>query len=70
MRVPAILAGMRVHPDLTSGPQGRDAGIERLLALGARRVDFGQIGEQSWTVPADPGGNEFCVIRPKAMLIR
>jgi hypothetical protein len=42
----------------------------RLLALGGRRVDIGQTGEESWTVLADPEGNEFCVIRPKETLIR
>ena len=44
--------------------------LERLLALGARRADIGQTGEESWTVLADPEGNEFCVIRPKETLIR
>lgn len=70
MRVPAILASMRVHLDVTSGSLGRAAGIERVLALGARLVDLGQSGKQSWTAPADPEGNEFCVIRSKTMLIR
>jgi hypothetical protein len=59
----------RVHLDLTSSAQDRDQEIERLLALGARRVDIGQTGEESWTVLADPEGNEFCVIRPKETLI-
>jgi hypothetical protein len=43
--------------------------IDRLLALGARRVDIGQTGAESWTVLADPEGNEFCVVRPKDTLI-
>jgi hypothetical protein len=60
----------RVHPDLTSSAQERDQEIERLLALGARRVSIGQTGEESWTVPADPEGNESCVIRPKETLTR
>jgi hypothetical protein len=60
----------RVHLDLTSSAQDRDQEIERLLALGARRVDIGQTGEESWTVLADPEGNEFCVIRPKETLTR
>ena len=47
----------------------RQAEIERLLDLGARRVDVGQTGAESWTVLADPEGNEFCVIRPKKSLI-
>ena len=60
----------RVHLDLTSSAQDRDQEIERLVALGARRVDIGQTGTESWTVLADPEGNEFCVIRPKETLIR
>jgi predicted enzyme related to lactoylglutathione lyase len=60
----------RVHLDLTTNAQDRDQEIERLLALGARRVDIGQTGAESWTVLADPEGNEFCVIRPKETLIR
>jgi predicted enzyme related to lactoylglutathione lyase len=59
----------RVHLDITTEAEDRDAEIDRLLALGARRVDIGQTGEESWTVLADPEGNEFCVIRPKASLI-
>jgi hypothetical protein len=60
----------RLHLDLTTEAGDRDAEIERLLALGASRVDIGQTGEESWTVLADPEGNEFCVIRPKTTLIR
>jgi predicted enzyme related to lactoylglutathione lyase len=59
----------RLHLDLTPGPDGRDAEVERILALGARRVDIGQTGTESWTVLADPEGNEFCVLRPKTTLI-
>jgi len=59
----------RVHLDLTTGSDDRDAEIERLLALGARRVDIGQTGTESWTVLADPEGNEFCVVRPKTTLV-
>jgi predicted enzyme related to lactoylglutathione lyase len=60
----------RVHLDLTSSAADRDQEIGRLLALGARRVDIGQTGAESWTVLADPEGNEFCVVRPKETLIR
>ena len=59
----------RLHLDLTSSAADRDQEIERLLALGARRVDIGQTGTESWTVLADPEGNEFCVVRPKETLI-
>jgi len=37
--------------------------VARLRALGATDVDLGQ-GDVSWTVLADPEGNEFCVLRP------
>jgi len=60
----------RVHLDLTSGAVDRDQEIDRLLALGARRAGIGQTGAESWTVLADPEGNEFCVVRPKETLIR
>ena len=60
----------RVHLDLTSSAEDHDQEIDRLLALGASRVDIGQTGAESWTVLADPEGNEFCVVRPKENLIR
>lgn len=59
----------RLHLDLTTTAEDRDAEIARLLALGARRADVGQSGEESWTVLADPEGNEFCVVRPKRTLV-
>ena len=60
----------RVHLDLTSSATDRDQEIDRLLALGARRAGIGQTGAESWTVLADPEGNEFCVVRPKETLTR
>lgn len=59
----------RLHLDLTTSADDRDAEIERLLGLGARRVDIGQTGEESWDVLADPEGNEFGVVRPKTALV-
>ena len=59
----------RMHLDLTTGAEDRDAEIERLVGLGASKVDIGQTGSESWTVLADPEGNEFCVVRPKRTLI-
>jgi hypothetical protein len=59
------LPAMALRPD----PGEQEAEIERILALGARRVDIGQTGAESWTVLADPEGNEFCVVRPKRTLI-
>ena len=59
----------RLHLDLTSAAADREAEIERILALGARRGDVGQTGNESWTVLVDPEGNEFCVVRPQGTLI-
>jgi predicted enzyme related to lactoylglutathione lyase len=59
----------RVHLDLTASADERDAEISRLIALGAQRVDIGQTGQETWTVLADPEGNEFCVVRPKTTLV-
>jgi predicted enzyme related to lactoylglutathione lyase len=59
----------RLHLDLTPSSGDQAAEVERILALGARRVDIGQTGAESWTVLADPEGNEFCVVRAKATLI-
>jgi predicted enzyme related to lactoylglutathione lyase len=59
----------RIHVDLNPGADDREAEIDRILALGARRVDIGQSGAESWTVLADPEGNEFCVVRPKRDLV-
>ncbi|WP_456824180.1 VOC family protein [Cellulomonas sp. P5_E12] len=53
----------RLHPDLRP-PNGSDQAteLERLLSLGATRVDIGQ-GDVPWHVLADPEGNEFCLLR-------
>lgn len=50
----------RVHMDLR--PTDQAAEVRRLEALGARRVDIGQV-DRTWVVMADPEGNEFCVLR-------
>src|SRR5713226_7295372 len=42
----------RVHLDWV--PDDRDAEVERLVGLGATRVDIGQTGDESWVVLADP----------------
>lgn len=51
----------RLHIDVN--PSGCDQAeeLERLLSLGARRVDVGQ-GDAPWIVLADPEGNEFCLL--------
>jgi hypothetical protein len=52
----------RIHLDVNPTDRDQDAELERLLALGARRVDIGQ-GDVTWHVLADPEGNEFCLLR-------
>lgn len=56
----------RMHVDLSPVDRSQDDEVERLLALGATRAEVGQTGEESWTVLADPEGNEFCVLRSLA----
>ena len=49
----------RLHLDFR--PDDQEAEVERLIGLGARRVQIGQ-GDVSWVVLADPEDNEFCVL--------
>lgn len=52
----------RVHVDLATTSAVHQAElVTRLKELGATPVDLGQ-GDVSWTVMADPEGNEFCVL--------
>lgn len=50
----------RIHFDFT--PDDQQAEVDRMLGLGARRVDVGQSEQDSWVVLADPEGNEFCIL--------
>jgi hypothetical protein len=52
----------RLHLDLN--PDDQDAEVERIVGLGATRIDIGQ-GDRTWVVLADPEGNEFCVLRSR-----
>ena len=54
----------RIHLDINPTDRDQAAELERLLALGATRVDVGQ-GDVSWHVLADPEGNEFCLLRSR-----
>lgn len=62
--VPEAKAGKnRLHIDLAPHlTQDREAEIARLLERGATRADVGQRDDVTWTVLADPEGNEFCVL--------
>ena len=60
-RVPEGKSGKnRLHLDLRPDDQGAE--VERLVTLGAKKVDIGQ-GSQSWVVLADLEGNELCILR-------
>ena len=62
-RVPeGKLVKNRLHLDLRADGVSTEAELQRLLALGARRVDIGQAPDSSWVVLADPEGNEFCLL--------
>ncbi len=52
----------RIHLDVSPIGCDQDDEVERIIGLGASRVDVGQ-GESPWKVLADPEGNEFCVLR-------
>ncbi|MGC5166262.1 VOC family protein [Luteimicrobium sp. DT211] len=52
----------RLHLDLRADGTTTRAELDRLLALGARRVDVGQGTDVPWVVLADPEGNEFCLL--------
>jgi catechol 2,3-dioxygenase-like lactoylglutathione lyase family enzyme len=54
----------RLHLDVNATDRDQDAEVERLEALGAKRVDIGQ-GTPTWVVLADPEGNEFCVLQSR-----
>jgi hypothetical protein len=54
----------RLHIDVNATDRSQEEEVERLVGLGAKRVDIGQ-GEQTWVVLADPEGNEFCVLRTR-----
>lgn len=60
-------ATYRVHIDLatTSTAHQRET-VARLRQLGATPADVGQ-GDAPWTVLADPEGNAFCVLDPRAV---
>lgn len=53
----------RLHIDLAPHiSQDRDAEIAALIERGATLSDVGQRDDVTWTVLADPEGNEFCVL--------
>jgi len=51
-----------IHFDLA--PDEQQAEVERLIELGARRIDIGQ-ADVARVVLSEPEGNEFCVLPPR-----
>jgi len=59
------IAKNRLHLDIAPTERGdQRAEVDRLVSLGATRIDIGQ-GNVDWVVMADPDGNEFCVLSPR-----
>lgn len=53
----------RMHLDLwVASADEQRAEVERLIVLGARRVDWEYPDEADFVVLADPEGNLFCVV--------
>ncbi len=53
------VAKNRVHLDLRGESMGDE--VARLTGLGASFIARRSLGTLTWTVMADPAGNEFCV---------
>ncbi|MFD4948152.1 VOC family protein [Streptomyces sp. NPDC058239] len=51
----------RLHLDVHAGPERREAEVTRLEGLGATVLRRVEEPGGTWTVLADPEGNEFCV---------
>ncbi|MFF9347941.1 VOC family protein [Streptomyces sp. NPDC014734] len=51
----------RLHLDVHAGPGRRDAEVTRLEGLGAKVLREVEQPGGTWSVLADPEGNEFCV---------
>ena len=56
----------RLHFDLAPAHGDQSAEVDRLVSLGATRIDIGQ-GDADWVVLADPDGNEFCLYPPSVL---
>jgi hypothetical protein len=48
-----------MHVDLAS--KDPDEEVERLVSLGAQKVEHREGNGREWTVMVDPEGNEFCI---------
>jgi catechol 2,3-dioxygenase-like lactoylglutathione lyase family enzyme len=63
--VPPKITKNRLHLHIAPpAPGDQRAEVDRLVSLGASRIDLGQ-GDVDRVVMADPDGNEFCVLSPR-----
>jgi hypothetical protein len=63
--VPSKTGKDRLHLDIAPPAHGdQRAEVDRLVSLGARRVDVGQASVDR-VVMADPDGSEFCLLTPR-----
>ncbi|GIJ49298.1 lactoylglutathione lyase [Virgisporangium aliadipatigenens] len=60
----------RLHLDLRADGSSTEEEIARVVALGGRHVDVGQPPDATWTVLADPEGNEFCILKRTVQEVR
>lgn len=57
------VAKHRVHIDLSAPPDEWEAEAERLIALGATRLERFDNQVYTWYTFRDPAGGEFCLVR-------
>ncbi len=61
----AKTAKNRLHLDIQPVDGAMESEVERLVELGATRIDVFNEPSETWTVMNDPEGNEFCVLKPR-----
>ena len=61
----AKTAKNRLHLDIQPVDGTMESEVERLVELGATRIDVFNEPSETWTVMNDPEGNEFCVLKPR-----
>ena len=57
----------RLHLDIEPSDTTMEAEVQRLVELGANRIELFKEPTGTWTVMADPEGNEFCVAQPESV---
>ena len=62
--VPPKITKNRLHLYIAPYHGDQRVEVDRLVSLGATRIDIGQ-RDVDWVVMADPDGNEFCVLSPR-----